>query len=115
MVEKWTDNKLKITIEAYLSMLSKELKNQSYNKSDINRNLKVNLLKTRTKSSIEYRMQNISATLEELCLPYILGYKPARHIGTNVKDKIRNILDRVGHIDLKLFSSTQDLIELDIR
>jgi 5-methylcytosine-specific restriction protein A len=113
MSEQWTDHELKETVKAYIHMLQMEQDRIPYNKAEMNRNLKDGVLNSRTKSSIEYRMQNISAALEELCIPYIEGYKPARNVGNNVKDRIRRILDGLGHIDSDIFEPTDNQDELE--
>lgn len=88
----WSDEELEATVNAYLWMLAEETNGRPYNKAEVNRQLREGLLADRTKASIEFRMQNISAALEELCLPRIAGYLPAKNIGTKVKDRIRSIL-----------------------
>jgi 5-methylcytosine-specific restriction protein A len=90
--KEWTDAELAVAVDAYQWMLSQESQQLPYNKSDVNRRLREGLLANRSKASIEYRMQNISAALEELCLPRISGYLPAKNIGTGVKDRIRAVL-----------------------
>lgn len=64
--EDWSDSELKETVKAYLSMLDCEKKGKPYNKSVINRELRQGVLSARTRGSIEYRMENISAALAEL-------------------------------------------------
>jgi len=89
---EWSDSELEATVDAYLRMLSQERQGNPYNKADVNRRLREGTLAGRSKASIEYRMQNISAALEELCLPRIAGYIPAKNIGAGVKDRIRSVL-----------------------
>jgi 5-methylcytosine-specific restriction protein A len=73
-------------------MLRSELKGEPYNKAEVNRQLRDGLLTGRTKASVEFRMQNISAALYELRMPYIAGYLPARNIGSAVKEKMIALL-----------------------
>lgn len=100
MVDKkgthWSDDELDAVVEAYLRMLEKELQGRSYSKADANRRLREGHLEGRTKASVEYRMQNISATLQELGLRWIEGYKPAKNVGAGVKERIRTALSRNG-------------------
>jgi 5-methylcytosine-specific restriction enzyme A len=93
---EWSDEELHEALKAYLWMLRQETDNRPYSKADVNRSLREGPLKNRSKSSIEYRMQNISAALEELCLPRIQGYVPAKNLGVNVRDKIWNFLIEEG-------------------
>lgn len=61
----------------YLAMLQLDLARQPYSKAERNRALQD--LIGRSKGSIEYKHQNISAVLAEFGLPFIAGYKPARN------------------------------------
>jgi len=88
----WTDEELTSAIQAYLDMLRAELNGQPYSKAEVNRQLRMGLLSSRTKGSIEFRMQNISAALYELRMPWIAGYLPARNIGSVVKEKMVTLL-----------------------
>lgn len=100
-------------IKAYLSMLQQESENRPYSKADVNRSLREGPLKNRSKSSVEYRMQNISAALEELCLPRIQGYVPAKNLGTGVRDRIWNFLIEEGVYLPEEYAPTADRHELD--
>jgi 5-methylcytosine-specific restriction protein A len=85
-------------VRAYLEMLRSELKGEPYNKAEVNRQLREGALAGRTKASVEFRMQNISAALYELKMPYIVGYLPARNIGSAVKEKMVELL-RQNNLD----------------
>ena len=109
----WTDAELKTAVQAYLWMLGQELSGNTYSKSKTNQGLRDGELASRTKASIEYRMQNISSALDELCLPRIKGYLPAKNIGNNVKDRIKGMLTQLGHVDAAQYIPTSNLDELD--
>jgi 5-methylcytosine-specific restriction protein A len=111
----WTDAELDAAVDAYRSMLHDEEAGKSFNKAEINRKLREGPLAGRTASSIEFRMQNISATLEELCLPRIAGYFPAKNVGTAVKDKIRLILENKGHISKEDYEPSDEDAEIQER
>jgi 5-methylcytosine-specific restriction protein A len=89
-------------------MLYAELDGQPYNKAEVNRRLREGTLSTRTKGSIEFRMQNISAALYELKMPWIAGYLPARNIGSSVKEKLIELLRLNGVNSLVAFVPTSD-------
>jgi hypothetical protein len=74
----WSRNEVDLIVADYFMMLSAELAGEPYSKSDHNRDLRT-LLNGRTKSSVEFKHQNISAVLVGMGLPYIDGYKPARN------------------------------------
>lgn len=96
-------------VQAYLGMLRLELKGEYYNKAEVNRHLRDGPLAQRTKASVEFRMQNISAALYELKMPYIAGYLPARNIGSAVKEKMIELL-RLNDIEfLKAYVPTADV------
>lgn len=105
---EWSDIELESAVDAYLWMLNEETNGRPYNKAEVNRQLREGVLQDRSRASIEYRMQNISAALEELCLPRIGGYLPAKNIGNNVKDRIRAVLAKKNFINLNDYSPTSD-------
>ena len=92
MERLWSDDELKACIKAYFKMLRYEENGTAYSKLEINENLRNDVLRNRTKSAVEYRMQNISSVLFEHSLNYISGYKPAANVGTNVKKRIWKII-----------------------
>ena len=92
MSESWSLLEQQATVVAYLNMLKKEKRGEAYNKAAVNQRLRQRPLTKRTKSSVEYRMQNISAVLQEAGEVYSLGYKPARNVGQKVKEDIKGIL-----------------------
>lgn len=69
-------------------MLTNELAGRRYNKSAHNEALR-QLLPNRSKGSIEFKHQNISAVLIGLGYPYIDGYKPR----SNFQELLRRVLE----------------------
>ena len=110
--DAWSDDELNVAIKAYLRMLHAELHGIAFNKAAVNRELRAGPLPNRTKGSIEFRMQNISAALYELKMPYIAGYLPARNIGTAVKQKMIALLSMQGIDSLEAYVPTPDAIIL---
>lgn len=88
----WTDEELEASVDAYLKMLALEQSGKTFKKNEENRRLREGILSQRSASSIEYRMQNISAVLEQLQQPRISGYMPAKNIGAGVIERIRAVL-----------------------
>lgn len=113
--QEWSDEELDAAIDAYLSMLRSELAGRAYNKSEINRHLRAGKLSSRTRASIEFRMQNISATLYDLRMPRIAGYLPAKNVGSSVKERIRLALQNQGITDLLNYVPTASERELSAR
>lgn len=109
----WSDAELSAAVRAYIDMLHCELTGIPYSKSAINHRLRAGVLAGRTKSSVEFRMQNISAALYELKMPIIQGYRPAQNIGSTVKAKMIALLRENGSDTLLDFVPTSDPIALD--
>jgi 5-methylcytosine-specific restriction protein A len=82
--EEWSSVELEAAVVAYLEMLRKELTGARYVKAHFNKALRENELSSRTKGSVERRMQNISAIMMSLKLPFISGYAPLVQVGSNV-------------------------------
>lgn len=72
----WGWIECELAVHSYLEMLDYELRGETYRKTDF-RNRLLEQLPKRSKGSVEYKHQNISAILIDLGYPYIAGYKPA--------------------------------------
>lgn len=94
----WSDAELAATVNAYREMMQSEAAGLSYNKSEAYRALQRQY--GRTEGAFEYRMQNISAVLQEMGQAWLRGLRPAKNIGANVKEKLivllRQPLDAVS-------------------
>jgi 5-methylcytosine-specific restriction protein A len=114
-LEDWSDVELAAAVETYLQMLRLELAGKPYNKAEFNRILRAGPLGQRTKASIEFRMQNISATMYDLRMPRIAGYLPAKNVGSSVKARIRQVLENAGIEEFRAYVPTPDPVELEER
>jgi hypothetical protein len=83
----WSRDEVELAVNDYVSMLALEAAGSAFNKSDHNRELR-RQLPGRSKGSVEFKHQNISAILDELGLPYIQGYKPR----SNVQELLRDVV-----------------------
>lgn len=83
MAQGWSTEELAASVEAYQQMAEKHEAGISYSKTKVYEELSGRF--GRTKKAFEYRMQNISAVLNELDLPWIPGLKPAVNVGTDIK------------------------------
>ncbi|MEB0047887.1 MULTISPECIES: HNH endonuclease signature motif containing protein [unclassified Pseudomonas] len=92
----WSIPEIKAAVDAYLEMLALEKKGQKFVKTAANISLRETALPTRTKGSVEFRMQNISTVLMKMDREFIKGYKPARNVGANVEQSIRAVLSEKG-------------------
>jgi hypothetical protein len=93
----WKDDELDAIVADYFSMLRSELSRQPFVKSHHSAVLMQQI--GRTHRSVEFKHQNISAVLEELGLPWIVGYKPKRNYQASI----------FGAID-RYLSSNQDVV-----
>lgn len=72
---EWSREENEVVVADYLQMLRNELAGVPYNKAAHNRAMQ-QLLPQRSRSSIEFKHQNISAILLKLDCMYIVGYQP---------------------------------------
>ncbi|WP_155641278.1 HNH endonuclease signature motif containing protein [Burkholderia cepacia] len=94
MAQNWSDDELAAAVEAYANMATLEAEQRPYSKRQINRDLASRF--GRTDKAFEYRMQNISAVLQEAGRQWISGLKPAGNVGANVKPRIMSLLDQAA-------------------
>ena len=73
----WTRPEIEAIVAEYMAMLQTELTGGRIVKAERNRALQE--LTGRSRGSIEYKHQNISAVMSEFGLPFVRGYKPARN------------------------------------
>src|ERR1700737_4340975 len=71
----WTNEELDLMVSDYFLMLNDEAAGVPFNKAQHNLLLRNKV--DRSKGSIEFKHQNISAVLQQLGLPRIRGYLPA--------------------------------------
>lgn len=87
MALDWNNNEIDLIIENYFRMLKLELEQKPYNKTYYRSQL-LPLLTNRSEGSIEFKHQNISATLIKLGLPFIKGYKPRYNYQQILEEKV---------------------------
>lgn len=96
MQEDWSDDELASAVDAYLQMIRFEEQKVMYSKRKFYCDLAAQ--HNRTEKSFEYRMQNISAVLNELGRNWLPGLKPAGNVGANVKSRIVALLNQPNRI-----------------
>ncbi|MFC6297417.1 HNH endonuclease [Pseudomonas sp. CCM 7893] len=111
----WSDTELEASIDAYLKMWKLEQAGQAFKKSVENRLLREGPLALRSASSIEYRMQNISAVIQQLGWQPITGYVPAKNVGAGVNARIRAVLEAKAVLDTETYTATADEAVLEMR
>ena len=73
----WTAAEVAVLVGCYFSMLAEERAGRDYNKSEYRRSVIAAI--GRKPGSIERKLQNVSAVLDEIGIPWIHGYKPLAH------------------------------------
>ncbi|MCB9352423.1 MAG: DUF3883 domain-containing protein [Lewinellaceae bacterium] len=103
MAANWSKLEVEAIVADYFEMLSLELTGESYSKTARRRNLS-SQLNSRSKGSIEFKHQNISAVLIKYGFPYILGYKPRSNYQGLLENVILNFLAKSNNVT-ELFES----------
>ncbi|MCV4285720.1 HNH endonuclease [Pseudomonas capsici] len=106
---RWSDAELRACLTAYLSMQAKQKLGIAFVKSQVHRKLQS---EKRTAKSIEYRMQNLSSLMIELCLPVVRGYRPAGNLGSGVRARILAMMVASGDYHPRNYTPTIDDEEL---
>jgi hypothetical protein len=83
----WSLAEVEAVVAEYFAMLGLELRGETYNKADRNRQLR-RLLNSRSAGSVEFKHQNISAVLVNRNQPYIAGYKPRQNYQSLLEDVV---------------------------
>jgi hypothetical protein len=91
MAEDWTESEVRLIVADYFDMLRAELLGQAYSKTE-HRTALSRSLSDRSKGSIEFKHQNISAVLIGLGLPYIEGYKPRSNYQALLVNSVRDFV-----------------------
>jgi len=88
----WQDDELEAIVADYFEMLADDLAGRPYVKA---RHSEALVAKTgRTRGSVEFKHENISAVLNELGLPWIPGYKPHSNYQKALLDTLDRYLSR---------------------
>lgn len=77
MATNWRLDEVEVIVADYFNMLEAELSGQPYSKTQHNRRLQARI--DRSKGSIEFKHQNISAVLVNFRQPFIPGYLPRQN------------------------------------
>lgn len=113
--ERWSYDELRACVTAYLELLTAQGEGLPQNKSEMRRRLLSGPLSLRSAGSYEYRMQNISAVLAELNLPFVVGYRPRKNVGPGVKGPILTLIRELWERDRELEEPTADQDTLEAR
>jgi hypothetical protein len=92
--EDWSESENAAIVADYFAMLGYDLSGQRYNKAAHNRDLQSQI--ARSRGSIEFKHQNISAVLRGLGETWIAGYKPAFNFQASLEDAVNRQLQKQG-------------------
>ena len=95
--QDWSAAEIDLIVADYFAMRDMELRGERFVKSQ--RNEALQALTGRTRGSIEFKHQNISAVLMKLGEPWIFGYKPMTNVQAALVAGVERFLDsRPGRI-----------------
>jgi hypothetical protein len=92
-INSWSEIELEAAVDAYLQMLQLQDAGKALDRAAIRNSLLSGKLSTRSAASIEFRMQNISAYLDNHNLPRIKSYNPAKNMASQIQSKIMKSID----------------------
>ncbi|MPQ92731.1 DUF3883 domain-containing protein [Thioclava sp. JE_KL1] len=92
--EDWSEAENAAIVAEYFAMLADDLSGTRYNKAAHNRSLQSQI--DRSRGSIEFKHQNISAVLKSLGETWISGYKPAFNFQASLEDIVSRQLQKQG-------------------
>lgn len=113
--ETWSEIEVEATVADYFAMLEKELRRESYSKTDHRRALK-QLLQPRSDTAVERKHQNISAVLNDAHFPYINGYKPLSNYQAMLADVVLEHLEEdavLSHLALRFAETPPRPVTVD--
>jgi len=95
----WTDREIDLVVADYFAMRQKEFSGEPYIKTHHNAALQQQI--GRSKGSIEFKHQNISAVLVQLCEPWIPGYKPKVNYQHALVEGVERYLDKTTYPEIE--------------
>ena len=107
----WSDAENDQIVADYLAMLADDLAGRPYNKAAHNRALQARL-PGRSHKSIEFKHRNVSAVMQVLSQPWIIGYLPAYRFQTRLIDAVLRRLDPVATLRQTRATGTRDAAAL---
>ncbi|OMH34233.1 DUF3883 domain-containing protein [Tersicoccus sp. Bi-70] len=92
----WTVEEVQATVDSYFTMLELELRGEPYSKTEFRTRLQETV--NRSKGSIEFKHQNISAVIQALGGFPIDGYKPRSNVQGILRDVVASYYDRPASV-----------------
>jgi hypothetical protein len=82
----WSDAENDLLVASYFQMLTLDLRGKPYVKAEFRRSVEARI--GRSKGSVEFKNQNVSAVLIGMGQPWIAGYKPASQFQASLVDAV---------------------------
>jgi 5-methylcytosine-specific restriction protein A len=96
--EDWTPSEVETVLEAYFAMLEWQLTRKEFKKVEVIVDLQ-GRLPTRTRGSIERKLSNVSAVLEENGYVWLKGYTPLANYQRSLVGRVNDWLS--DHPDVR--------------
>ena len=93
MGSSWTENENNALTKAYIDMLEKLMNGGDVVKAEVRRELIEGPLAERSDSSVEFKMANASAALDDAGYPWVEGYKPLENYQQQLQDIAKIMAD----------------------
>ncbi len=100
----WSTQEIDLVVSDYFDMLGLEFAGTSFNRAERNRRLQE--LTGRSKGSIEFKRQNISAVLDVLGIPWLKGFVPRANFQNALLDVIELRLESRNEITYPMANRT---------
>jgi len=94
----WNEAEVQLCVDAYFQHLALELRGGTFVKAEIYRKLSDDT--GRTRKSIEFKFQNISAVLDALGREWMRGLAPLANFQELLAEKVARHIDAIDHIPL---------------
>lgn len=102
----WTDREVNAVVDSYFDMLHRELAGEKFNKAAENRRLQERI--GRSKGSIEFKHQNISAVIIEARGIPIDGYKPRSNVQERLRAAVLARFEQDGTLRQQMLRAVKD-------
>lgn len=110
----WSTAELDACVHAYRQLWVAQEAGRVMNKSALRREVVQRAMPNRGEGAYERRMQNISAVMDELGLPFVQGYLPLKNMGA-IKSRIIELINNHWERSSALEAPTADNEELETR
>ncbi|WP_299926141.1 DUF3883 domain-containing protein [uncultured Nocardioides sp.] len=104
--QSWSEKEVDLTIDTYFTMLRLELDGEAYRKAEHRRDLLSKI--DRSAGSVEYKLQNISAVLDELGGVFIDGYKPASNVQGLLRERVTARLGEAADLRRRMVEAAEE-------